>query len=89
MGRAATGKAVVCYLTYGSRTVNRTDSLYQTVSGLVGKADWGESLTVCRLRISRPQHHLGTHIEDKHWSIVTTFDTYVEEHWEQEDVVHN
>jgi hypothetical protein len=33
-------------LTYGSRTVSRTDSLYQTVRGLVGNADWGESLTV-------------------------------------------
>ena len=33
-------------MTYGSRTVSRTDSLYQTVSGLVGNADWGESLTV-------------------------------------------
>ena len=33
-------------LTYGSRTIDRTDSLYQTVSGLVGNADWGESLTV-------------------------------------------
>ena len=46
MGQAATGKAFVRYLTYGSRTANRTDSLYQTVSGLVGNADWGESLTV-------------------------------------------
>ena len=34
------------YLTYGSRTVNRTDSLYQKVNGLVGNIDWGESLTV-------------------------------------------
>ena len=35
-----------CYLTYGSRTANRTDSLYQTINGLVGNVDWGESLTV-------------------------------------------
>ena len=33
-------------LTYGSWTVNRMDSLYQTVNGLVGNVDWGESLTV-------------------------------------------
>ena len=41
-----TGKAFVLYLTYGSRTVNRTDSLYQTVNGLVGNVDWGDSFTV-------------------------------------------
>ena len=35
-----------CYLTYGSRTTNRIDSLYQIVNGLVGNVDWGESLTV-------------------------------------------
>ena len=46
VGRAATGKAFVCYLTYGSQTVNRMDSLYQTINGLVGNIDWGESLTV-------------------------------------------
>ena len=34
-------------------------------------------------------NHLGTHIEDKHSNIVTTCDTYVKEHWEQEDVVQN
>ena len=39
-------KPVFVTLTYGSRTANRTDSLYQTVGGLVGNADWGESLTV-------------------------------------------
>ena len=33
-------------LTYGGRTANRTDSPYQTVSELVGNADWGESFTV-------------------------------------------
>ena len=32
--RAATGKTLYFgYLTYGSRTVNRTDSPYQTVTG--------------------------------------------------------
>ena len=42
------------------------------------------------LRITNePSNHLSTHIEDKHCNIVTTSDTYVEEHWEQEDVVHN
>ena len=47
MDRAATGKAsVFVTLTYSSRTANRTDSLYQTVNGLVGNVDWGESLTV-------------------------------------------
>ena len=46
MGRAATGKAFVCYLTYGIRTANRMDSLFQTVDGLVGNVDWGESLTI-------------------------------------------
>ena len=53
MDRAATGRTFVfCYLTYGSRTANRTDSLYQTVNGLVGNVDWGESLTVvaCEFR---------------------------------------
>ena len=46
MDRAVTGKAFVLYLTYGSRTVNRTDSLYQTINELVGNVDCGESLTV-------------------------------------------
>ena len=47
MDRAATGKAFVFVtLTYGSQTANRTDSLYQTVNGLVGNVDWGESLAV-------------------------------------------
>ena len=46
MDRAVTGKAFVLYLTYGSRTANRTNSLYQIVNGLVGNVDWGESLTV-------------------------------------------
>ena len=46
MDQAVTGTAFVLYLTYGSRTVNRTDSLYETVNGLVGNVDWGESLTV-------------------------------------------
>ena len=45
MDRAATGKPF-CYLTYGSRTANQTDSLYQTINGLVGNIDWEESLTV-------------------------------------------
>ena len=44
MDRAITGEALCLYLTYGSRTVNRTDSLYQTVNGIVGNVDWGESL---------------------------------------------
>ena len=45
--RATTGKTFVFVtLTYGSRTANQTDSLYQTVNGLVGNVDWGESLTV-------------------------------------------
>ena len=45
--RAATGKTFCfCYLTYGSWTENRMDSLYQTVNGLVGNVDWGESLSV-------------------------------------------
>ena len=46
MGRAATGKSFVCYLTYGSWTTNRMDSLFQTVNRLVGNVDWGESHTV-------------------------------------------
>ena len=52
MDRAVTGKAFVLYLTYGSRTVNRTDSLFQTFNELVGNVDWGESLTVaaCEFR---------------------------------------
>ena len=52
MDRAVTDKAFVLYLTYGSRTANRMDSQYQTVNGLVGNADWGESLTVvsCEFR---------------------------------------
>ena len=46
MDWAATGKAVFCTLTYGSRIANQTDSLHQTVNGLVGNVDWGESFTV-------------------------------------------
>ena len=47
MDRAATGKTFVFVtLTYGNRTANRMDSLYQTVNGLVGNVDWGESLSV-------------------------------------------
>ena len=38
-------KLQFCFLTYGSRTANRMDSLFQTVNGLVGNVDWGESLT--------------------------------------------
>ena len=45
--RAVTGKTLVFVtLTYGSRTANRTDSPYQTVNGLVGNVEWGESLSV-------------------------------------------
>ena len=45
--RAATGKTFyLCYLTYSSRTANRTDSLYQKVDGIIGNVDWGESLAV-------------------------------------------
>ena len=45
--RAATGKTLCfCFLTYGSRTANRMDSLYQTVNGIVGNVEWGESLVV-------------------------------------------
>ena len=40
-------------LTYGSRTANRTDSLYQTVNGLVGNVDWGESLSVVTCEFPR------------------------------------
>ena len=37
MDRAANGKTFVfCYLTYGSQTVNRMDSLHQTVMGCLG-----------------------------------------------------
>ena len=47
MDRAATDKTLCSVtLTYGSRTANRTDSLHQTVNGIVGNVDWGESLTV-------------------------------------------
>ena len=47
MDWAATSKTFCfCYLTYGSWTVNRTDSVYQIVNGLVGNVDWGESLSV-------------------------------------------
>ena len=46
MDRAATGNPFFVTLTYGGQTVNWTDSLYQTVNGLVGNVDWGESLTV-------------------------------------------
>ena len=46
MDRAVIGKEFVLYLTYGSRTVNQTDYLYQIFNWLVGNVDWGESLTV-------------------------------------------
>ena len=45
--RAATGKtSCFFYLTDGSRTTNWTNSLYQTVNGLVENVEWGESLTI-------------------------------------------
>ena len=48
--RSATGKTFVLLLdltlTYGSRTANWTDSLHQTVNGLVGNVDWGESFAI-------------------------------------------
>ena len=44
MDRAATGKTLFVTLTYGSRTVSRTDSLHQTVNGLVGNVDWENPL---------------------------------------------
>ena len=47
-------KPLFCYLTYDSRTTNRTDSLYQTVNGLVGNVDWGESLTVVAYEFPGP-----------------------------------
>ena len=55
MDRAATGKTL-CFvtLTYGSRTANRTDSLHQTVNGLVGNVDWGESFTVVACEFPGP-----------------------------------
>ena len=46
MDQAVIGEAFVLYLTYGSRTVSRMDSLYQIVNGLVEIVDWGESLTI-------------------------------------------
>ena len=47
VNRATTGKTFVFVtLTYGIRTANWMDSPYQTVRGLVGNIDWGESLTV-------------------------------------------
>ena len=46
MDRAVTGEAFILYLTYGIRTVNRMDSLYQIVNGLVENVDWGESLSI-------------------------------------------
>ena len=46
MDQVVTGEAFVLYLTYGSQTVNWTDSLYQKFNGLVGNVYWGESLTV-------------------------------------------
>ena len=45
--RAATSKTFCfCYLTYGNWSANQTDSLYQTVNGIVGNIDWGESLSI-------------------------------------------
>ena len=47
MDQDATGKAsIFVTLTYSGWTVNQMDSLYQTVNGLVGNVDWGESLTI-------------------------------------------
>ena len=55
MDRAATGKSLCFfYLTYDSRTANRTDSLHQIVNGLVGNIDWGESLTVAACEFPGP-----------------------------------
>ena len=55
MGRAATGTAFVFVtLTYGSWTVNRTNALFQTVNGIVGNVDWGESLTVVACEFPGP-----------------------------------
>ena len=53
--RAAAVKALCCVtLTYDSWTINRTDSLYQTVNGLVGNVDWGESLPVVAYEFPGP-----------------------------------
>ena len=54
MYRAVTGEAFVLYLTYGIRIANRTDSPYQTVNGLVGNVDWGESFTVVACEFPGP-----------------------------------
>ena len=55
MDRATTGKTL-CFvtLTYGSRTVNRMDSLHQTVNGLFGNPDWVESFTVVACEFPGP-----------------------------------
>ena len=46
MDRDATSKSFVCVWPTVAGPQNRTDSLYQTINGLVGNVDWGESLTV-------------------------------------------
>ena len=56
MDKTVTGKTLYfCYLTYGSRTVNKMDSPYQTIM-----ASWerllGRIPNYCYLRFSRIQH---------------------------------
>ena len=60
LDRAATGKTL-CFvtLTYGSRTANRTDSLDQTVNGLVGNVDWEDFFTVVTYEFPGP-NRIGT-----------------------------
>ena len=55
MDRATTGKTL-CFvtLTYGRQTANEMDSLHQTVSGLVGNVDWGESFTIVACEFPGP-----------------------------------
>ena len=52
-------KPLFCFLTYGSWTANQMDSLFQTVNGIVGNVDWGESLTVVACKFPGLNRALG------------------------------
>ena len=73
MDRGKTGEAFVLYLTYGSRIVNQTDSLYQTVNGLVGNINWGESLTIASYEFRGPNSFGARRRAASAWLSVETY----------------
>ena len=86
MDRAVTGKTF-CYLTYGSRTANRTESLYQIVNGLVGNVDWGESLTIAACEFQGLNTDLTPQLDQSPRKHVHHFQRTIQDHYQREGML--